>query len=108
MGSEIEPVGGNEVELVSDGDGLAVIGESTAVERFMASSGLSKLDSRSLGAIYSAGASAAQAGAEVANHSGRWVKLTKESAQNLQTYGLTPTDNRNRPRCGLAPRGGGR
>ncbi len=92
MGSEIEPVGENEIELISDGDGLAVIGEPTAVERFMASSGLSKLDSHSLGAIFSVGASAAQAGSEVANHSGRWVKLTKESAQDIKKYGLTPTD----------------
>ena len=32
-----------------------------------------------------------QAGAEIASNSGRWVKLTKESAAAVQKYGLTPT-----------------
>ena len=35
----------NEIELISDGDGLAVIGNPTAVERFLASEGLSSKDS---------------------------------------------------------------
>ena len=82
----------NEVELISDGDGLAVIGNPTAVERFMASVGLSSnAGSPRLGAVFSAGASVAQAGSEIAANSGRWVKLTKESAQAVKKYGLTPT-----------------
>lgn len=81
----------DEIELISDGDGLAVIGSSTAVERFMASVGLANVGSTSIGAAFRAGASAAQAGSEAAANSGRWVKLTQESAQNLQRYGLTPT-----------------
>ena len=81
----------DEVELISDGDGLAVIGKPTAVERFIASAGLSNLRSERLGAALTAGASAAEAGAEVAANSGRWVKLTKESAQNLKKFPLTPT-----------------
>ena len=35
----------DEVELISDGEGLAVIGNPTAVERFMASVGLSNAGS---------------------------------------------------------------
>ena len=34
----------NEIQLISDGDGLAVIGDPTAVERFLASEGLSSKD----------------------------------------------------------------
>lgn len=34
----------NGIELVSDGDGLAVIGESSAVERFLATLGLPSKD----------------------------------------------------------------
>src|ERR1700722_11097892 len=41
-----------------------------------------------LGAVLSTGAAAAQAGSEVAANSGRGVKLTKESAQLVNKYGL--------------------
>ena len=82
----------NEVELISDGDGLAVIGNPTAVERFMASVGLSSnAGSPRLGAAFSAGASVAQTGSEIAANSGRWVKLTEESAQAVKKFGLMPT-----------------
>ena len=82
----------DEVELISDGDGLAVIGHPTAVERFMESVGLSSdADSRPLGAAFSVGASTAQIGSAIAANSGRWVKLTKESAQAVERFGFTPT-----------------
>ncbi len=82
----------NELELISDGEGLAVIGNPTAVERFMASVGLSSnAGSPRLGAVFSAGTSVAQAGSEIAANSGRWVKLTEESARKVKAFGLTPT-----------------
>ena len=34
----------NEIQLISDGDGLAVIGDPAAVERFLASEGLPSKD----------------------------------------------------------------
>ncbi len=34
----------NEIQLISDGDGLAVIGDPTAVERFLVSEGLPSKD----------------------------------------------------------------
>jgi hypothetical protein len=80
----------NEIQLISDGDGLAVIGDPAAVERFLVSEGLSSKDLGlpRLGAVLSAGAAVAQAGSEIADNSGRWVKLTKESAQLVSKYGL--------------------
>ena len=81
----------DEFELISDGDGLAVIGEPAAVERFLASVGLSERWIPPLGAAFSAGAAAAQAGSEIAANSGRWVKLTEESAQAVKKYGLMET-----------------
>src|SRR5689334_6704385 len=82
----------DEVELIGDGDGLAVIGNPTAVERFMASVGLSSnAGCPRLGAAFSAGASVAQTGSAIAAYSGRWVKLTKESAQAVKDFGLMPT-----------------
>ena len=82
-----------EVELVSDGDGLAVVGEPSAVERFIESSGLSKIaGSASRGAAFSAAGGITQAASEATANSGRWLKMTKESAENVKRFGLTPTD----------------
>jgi hypothetical protein len=80
----------NEIQLISDGDGLAVIGDPGAVERFLVSEGLSskELGLPRLGAVFSTGAAVAQAGSEIAANSGRWVKLTKESAQLVSKHGL--------------------
>ncbi|MDW3214989.1 MAG: hypothetical protein R8G01_13380 [Ilumatobacteraceae bacterium] len=82
---------GNEIELISDGDGLAVIGNSSAVERFMASVGLSPDSGAARGAVLNFGAAVAKAGADVAAESGRWVKLTEESAQKVRKFGLMDT-----------------
>lgn len=82
----------DEVELISDGDGLAVVGEPSAVSRFMASVGLSSdLRSPELDAVLSTGAAAAQAGSEIAASSSRWVKLTPESAALVKKVGLMDT-----------------
>ncbi|CCH19038.1 hypothetical protein [Micromonospora lupini] len=80
----------NEIQLISDGDGLAVIGDPATVDRFLISEGLPSKDLglRRLGSVLSTGAAAAQTGAEVAANSGRWVQLTKESAQRVQRFGL--------------------
>jgi hypothetical protein len=80
----------NEIQLMSDGDGLAVIGDSAAVERFLVSEGL---QSRDLGlprlsSVLSTSAGAAQAGSELAATSGRWVKLTEKSAKAMRNSEL--------------------
>ncbi|MQA35720.1 hypothetical protein, partial [Modestobacter roseus] len=80
----------SDIQLISDGDGLAVIGEPAAVERFLADEGLpgKKLELSRLRGFLSSGGALAQAGSEVAAHSGRWVKLTPESADLVKKYGL--------------------
>ncbi|GAA1082728.1 hypothetical protein [Kitasatospora arboriphila] len=80
----------DDVQLISDGDGLAVIGSPAAVERFLVSEGLPSKDLGlpRLGSTLSAAAGAAQAASEIAANSGRWVKLTEQSAQALKKYGL--------------------
>ena len=87
---------GSEIDLVSDGGGLAVIGNSTDVERFFLSAGLDKAPSRDLDlhrlwSFSGTGGAAAQIGADLAANSGRWVKLTAESAEAVKKYGLMPT-----------------
>lgn len=80
----------DEIELISDGDGLAVIGNPMVVERFLVSEGLPSKDLglQRLGSALSTGAGVAQAGSLVAANSGRWVKLTEEAAQAIKKYGL--------------------
>ncbi|WP_030618549.1 hypothetical protein [Streptomyces sclerotialus] len=80
----------NEVQLISDGDGLAVIGNATDVERFLASEGLPSKDLglQRLKSVVGTGAVVGQEGAVIAADSGRWVKLTSESAQLVRKYGL--------------------
>lgn len=80
----------DEIQLISDGEGLAVIGDPAAVERFLVSEGLASKDLglQRLGSALSAGSAVAQAGSEIAANSGRWVKLTKESAQLVHKHGL--------------------
>jgi len=79
----------DEIELISDGEGLAVIGELAAVERFLACEGLTHaVGLPRLGSVIGTAATAAQVGSEIAANSGRWVKLTEESAQLVKKYGL--------------------
>jgi hypothetical protein len=91
----------DEVELISDGDGLAVIGDPTAVDRFLVAEGLPSKDLglKRLRPVLSTGAGVAQAGSEIAAESGRWVKLTEQSAQALKQY--TPMKG-SRPRVSRA------
>lgn len=79
-----------EIQLISDGDGLAVLGSPDAVERFLSAEGLPSKDLglQRLGPRLSAAAGITQAGSELAANSGRWVKLSKESAQLVDKWGL--------------------
>lgn len=86
----------SRIELVSDGDGLAVIGNSAEVESFFIDLGLDRtssedLDLRRLWPLLSTGGAALQVGSELAANSGRWVKLTKDSAKAVKQYGLMAT-----------------
>ena len=82
-----------EIQLISDGDGLAVIGDPTDIEHFLISQGLDQLPSRDLGLqrlskLESNVAVAAHVGSAVAAGSGRWVQITEESAGLIKQYGL--------------------
>ena len=80
----------SDVQLISDGDGLAVIGVPAAVEHFLISEGLASkaVALPALDTVLSAGAATAQAASGIAANSGRWVKLTKESAKLVKKHGL--------------------
>src|SRR4051794_38122354 len=81
---------GSEISFISDGDGVAVIGDPSAVDLFIKSEGLPSRDlglSRLRSAVGTGGA-AVHAGSQIAENSGRWVKLTKESAEIFKKSSL--------------------
>jgi len=86
---------GTELQLVSDGDGLAVIGNPTLVERFLVSQGLDRVPSKDLAhrlrPVLNTAAGLTQKGSELAANSGRWIQLTAESAEKVSKFGLMPT-----------------
>ncbi|MDO5699284.1 MAG: hypothetical protein Q4G51_15065 [Dermatophilus congolensis] len=83
------------VELIHDGEGLAVIGEPSAVERFLGSVGLLSLAQDlplvKLGAALDSGSKLADSAARVVENAGSYVRLTKESAEQVKEFGLMPT-----------------
>ncbi|WP_417234047.1 hypothetical protein [Arthrobacter sp.] len=84
-----------DIELISDGDGLAVIGDPAAVDRFLTAEGLASRDLglHRLKPALRTGTGIAQAGVDVASQSGRWVKLTRKSAEQMKAYGLMKGSN---------------
>ena len=74
---------GDEIHLISDGDGLAVIGDPAVVESFLTSQGFETTDLglQRLGSNLGNAAGAVRAGSEIAANSGRWMQLTGESAK---------------------------
>lgn len=73
----------SQIELLSDGDGLALIGPSSAIDLFISTHRLEsrELDLPRLSTAFGGGAAIAKAGSEVAANSGRWMKLTEQSFQ---------------------------
>ena len=94
-----EPQTGHELQLISDGEGLTVIGKASEVERFLVSQGLDKAPSKDLGRqlqpVLRTAAGLTQQGAKFAADSGRWVKLTADSADKVAKFGLMPTKTPN-------------
>lgn len=78
----------NEIALISDGDGLAVIGEPSVVAHFLDSEGLTSVDLGLDRLRHRAGAAAGalQAASEISAGSGRWVQLTTQSAELAKKY----------------------
>jgi hypothetical protein len=80
----------DEIQLVSDGDGLAVIGDPKAVDLFLIAEGLesSELDLNRILPSLGTAAAAVEAGSQIAANAGRWVKLSEHSAHLMNTSRL--------------------
>jgi len=83
----------NDIQIVSDGDGVAIFGDDRAVEKFINSAASLKAAVAEHGShIINIGAVLAHASSMFASESGRWLKLTAESAAELRNAGkLMPT-----------------
>lgn len=89
----------DEIELISDGESAIVVGEPSAVERFLAQAGLSSrsrsFDATALSSLARAGSDLATAASGIVEQSGRYLKLTPESARRLrEAGGLTKTKHK--------------
>ena len=85
----------DEIEVICDGEGLAVLGDPTAVKRFLDSEGLrtqsQELRLERLGPALETGSNIAELVSDIYANTGRYVRLTKESAKDVRQFGLMPT-----------------
>jgi methyl-accepting chemotaxis protein len=102
----------NEIQLISDGDGLAVIGDPDAVERFMAAEGLTSNEFRlpslnqiisgvativdatssiaeSVSSIADSTTSITESVASIATNVGKWVKVSQDIVKVVEKYQLS-------------------
>ncbi|WP_311473529.1 hypothetical protein [uncultured Actinomyces sp.] len=88
----------DEIELICDGEGLAVLGDPTAVKRFLDSEGLraqsQELRLERLRPALETGSNIAEFVSDIYANTGRYVRLTKESAEDVRRFGLMPTSVR--------------
>ena len=88
----------DEIELICDGEGLAVLGDPTAVKRFLDSEGLrtqsQEFHLERLGPALETGSKIAEFVSDISANTGRYVRLTKESAEDVRRFGLMPTSVR--------------
>lgn len=83
---DFENLGDNEIELINDGEGVALIGKSSVVEAYLRALDLPSRDldfTRGRKEMSYAGA-ALTAGLNIKENAGRWVKLTEESAKAMK------------------------
>jgi len=88
----------DEIELFCDGEGLAVLGDQTAVKRFLDSEGLraqsQEFHLERLRPALETGSKIAEFVSDISANTGRYVRLTKESAEDVRRFGLMPTSVR--------------
>lgn len=93
-GSEGEPELTDTVELISDGESLLVLGDDRrSVERFLQSKGLleqaHQLGRRQLVPALRSSAEAVKTISDAVAESSLWLKITPESAEAIEEFGLT-------------------
>lgn len=81
----------HEIQIISDGDGVAFIGDSALIEEFLAQEGIAEqtisLDVGRVGSIASKLSPGLHMAGNIAENNGKWLKLTDESAAALRRFG---------------------
>lgn len=81
----------HEIQIISDGDGVAFIGDSALIEEFLAQEGIAEqtisLDVGKVGSIASKLSPGLHMAGNIAENNGKWLKLTDESAAALRRFG---------------------
>lgn len=74
------------ITVINDGDGIALIGDPRVIDQFLSAHGVESrpLDLRRTSGLTATASTVADTAAQVAQNSGRWVKLTAESAAKLK------------------------
>ncbi|PPG29158.1 hypothetical protein [Pseudoclavibacter sp. RFBB5] len=92
--TELESIGSSDdaqqIEVISDGNGVAFIGDPAALDRLLSEAGLPARDLKlpRLSSAGGIGGAVFQAASTIAESSGRWVKITEESARKMQKMKL--------------------
>lgn len=84
---------GTDIELISDGEGLLIVGSQADVDEFLAAEGLrtAPREPSRVESALRAGLAIAEVLTTVSETSGQWVKLTKESSEAIKKFGLMDT-----------------
>src|SRR5699024_11821245 len=79
-----------EIELINDGDGIAVFGAARDVDAFLSSRGFDavELEVARLRPSYNAAAGILGAASFAVAESGKWLQLTDESAKALKNFSM--------------------
>ena len=76
-----------EISVIKDDQGLLFLGDSHEIQQFLEERGLASREFRTK--ALKMGGAALQKASDASMQSGRWVKLTEESAELLKQYGKT-------------------
>ncbi|GAB3283140.1 hypothetical protein [Kineosporia babensis] len=86
----------DELERINDGEGLAVVGPPSVVDRLLREAGLLAksvdLGLSRLGDLLGHGSTVIQGMAEISANSGRYLKIDAETAERIAKFGLIKTD----------------
>lgn len=79
----------HEIQVITDDEGVALVGDAAAIDEFLVARGIPSrvLDLQRLVLSLGSAGGAAKAASALSVQSGRWVKLTEESARKLQEVG---------------------
>lgn len=81
----------SEVDILSDRDGIAIFGSGHDIDLFLSTAGLESRDlsrNQNFAGLMAKASGLTQTGSLISENSGRWIKVTKETAKSMKT--LTP------------------